>query len=423
MKNNSSSKKPKPPVITIMASVAIVIMAALIIFGFFQRNTTGDYLTTEVVEEKIQEYLSSYESLSELDIKILTNNLSKQLDDQIANLNLGDLSEDDLREIMKLVNNELQYAEYAIPEDELYQLTVNIVKSIMASGHYESEDYESVINELAEQLEALQRALKNIDLSNLTFEDIQNIVNRSGLDENTVKNWISKTAEEGRDYTDQRIRELAKQLGIDEETLKQLIKESLEHEDSLTYLANKLDITINKLNSLFAQYNITDLNELYAYMQQMEERQANLQKQIEYNLSVVTSSITYVSNQITENKRATDAKIEANREATDARIDENRVAVDTKIDENQKATDAKIDENIKATDAKIDENKAATDTKIDENQKATDAKIDENKKETDAKIDENKAFTDRQIKELRDNVLFYQYDGNNNTLYLFEREE
>lgn len=357
MKDNSPSNKRKRYMTIFLAFAAIVIIMLLCMFDYFQKYQTGDYLTTEVIEERIKEYLSSYDSLTELDIKILSSNLSKQIDDQIANLNLGNLTEDDIREMMKLVNNELQYANYAIPQDELYQLTVNIIKSIMASSDYETENYESVINELAAQLEALQQALNGIDMSSLTIEDIQNIVNRSGLDETIVKNWISKTAEEGKDYTDQRVRELAEQLGIDEETLRQLIQESLNHEDSLTYLANKLDITINKLNSLFAQYDITDLTDLYTYMQKMESRQENLQKQIDYNMSVTTSSITSVNNQISENK------------------------------------------------------------------KVTDAKINENQQKTEAKINENKVYTDQQIKELQDNVLFYQYDEYENTLYLFEREE
>lgn len=389
MKNNSRSNKKT----LITAGIVLIVFAVLFILAFTRRYLTGlkgDYLTTEVLEEKMKEYLSSYDNLSELDIKILTNNLSKQIDDQIANLDLENLSEQDLRELIKMVNSELQYANYAIPQDELYRLTVNIVKNLLESGYYESEDYESIINELAAQLEILQQAISKIDTSDLTIEDIQNIVNQSGLDETTVKNWISKTERAGKDYTDYKISELAKQLGIDEETLKQLIKESLEHEDSLTYLANKLDITINKLNGLFSKYDITDLNELYAHIQQMEERQANLQKQIDYNLSLTTTSITAVSNQIAENKKAVDAKINENKEATD-----------TKIDANQQATDAKIDANQKATDEKIDANQKATDTKIEE----------------------NKAYTDQQIKELRDNVLFYQYDGKTNTLYMFGREE
>ena len=389
MKNNSRSNKKS----LITAGIVLIVFVVLFLLAFTRRyltGLTGHYLTTEVLEERMKEYLSSYDNLSELDIKILSNNLSKQIDDQIANLDLENLSEDDLRELMKMVNSELQYADYAIPQDELYRLTVNIVKNLLESGYYESEDYESIINELAEQLEILQQAISKIDTSDLTIEDIQNIVNQSGLDETTVKNWISKTEKAGKDYTDYKISELAKQLGIDEETLKQLIKESLEHEDSLAYLANKLDITINKLNGLFSQYDITDLNELYAHIQQMEERQANLQKQIDYNLSLTTTSITAVSNQIAENKKA----------------------VDTKINENKEATDTKIDANQKATDEKIDANQKATDEKIDANQKAT-----------DTKIEENKAYTDQQIKELQDNVLFYQYDGKTNTLYMFGREE
>lgn len=407
MKNNlRNNKRP-----LILAGVLLMAFAVLLMLVFIRYYFAEDYLTVEVLEERMKEYLSSYDNLSELDIKILSNNLSKQIDDQIANLDLGNLSEDDLRELMKMVNSELQYADYAIPQDELYRLTVNIVKNILESGYYEAEDYEDIINELAAQLEILQQAISKIDTSDLTIEDIQNIVNQSGLDEITVKNWISKTEKAGKDYTDYKISELAKQLGIDEETLKQLIKESLEHDESLAYLANKLDITINKLNDLFSKYDVTDLNELYAHIQQMERHQVNLQKQIDYNLSVTTSSITAVSNQISENKKETDAKINENKESTDARIDAN-----------QKATDEKIDKNRKAADEKIDTNQKVTDEKIDANQKVTDEKIDANQKATNTKIEENKAYTDQQIKELQDNVLFYRYDRNTNTLYMFGRE-
>lgn len=372
-----------------------------LLVGFSRKYLVGNFLTAEVLEERMKEYLSSYDNLSELDIKILSNNLSRQIDDRIAGLDQRSISEDDMRELMKLVNNELQYANYAMSQDELYQLTVDIVKKIMASSHYQTEDYESIINELAAQLELLQQTINNMDASEITLEDIQNIVNQSGLSETTVKNWISKAGKEGKEYTDTRISELIKQLGVDEETLKRLIKESLAHEDSLTYLANKLDISISKLNNLFSKYNVNDLNDLYAHIQQMEERQANLQKQIDYNLSVTTGAITAANNQISENKKATDVKIH----------------------ENKEATDMKINANQQATDAKIDAHQRSTDEKIDANQKVTDEKIEANQKATDTKIEENRAYTDQQIKELQDRALFYRYDGNTNTLYMFGREE
>lgn len=149
--------------------------------------------------------------------------------------------------------------------------------------------------------------------------------------------------------------------------LKTLTDEAEEQKNSIAYLAKRLGMTEERLNAVLQVAGSSDNKELVELTSRLKATEDEFQNQIDSNMALTTNSITSVQQQVINNKNATD-------------------------------------------------------TAISSNKKEMFSAIEANKAETDEQINANKEYTDSAIEELQENVLFYQYDEENNTLYLFPKE-
>lgn len=346
----------------------IIIAGCMIIY-----NNRQSYASETWVYDCLKAYSSG--NLTELDIQVLSKNLSNQIDKKIADVDMeADLTDEQLMELMAMVNSELQYADYSMPQEELSRLSSSIVNQMISKytnlTAEKNEEYEAKIITLEGQLSELRQSLQKAD-SNYIKHDITKLVNETGLSEETVKGWLNELSDvvnADKEYFEDVLCEVADVLEMDENTLKELMTHAAKTDNQLEYLAKKLGITEEKLNEKLSQTDVSDGKGLFELADRLQSIQDNLQEQINNRYSLVNSNISAVQSQVAHNKKA--------------------------------AESALADNKTELTN-----------------------KITSNKEETDKKISENKVYTDTAIEELQTNVLFYEYDADTNTVRLFEKPE
>lgn len=354
----------------IICMILIIIAGVIILY-----NSRQTYAT----ETWVQEYLQAYnDNLTELDIQVLTKNLSSQIDEKIEEIDFStELSQEQYMKLLAMVDEELQYADYSISQEEITQISSDIVKRIISENTPEvyatSHKIDETIDELESQLIELRGAVEKLnndydkknEINNLSEQQIKEIIKETSLDESTVRNWLAEF--DVLESYDTAICELAKLLEVDAGMLKTLTDEAEEQKNSSAYLAKRLGMTEERLNAALQVAGSSDNKELVELASRLKEAEDELQNQIDNNMTLTTNSITSVQQQVINNKNATD-------------------------------------------------------TVISSSKKEMLSTIAANKAETDEQINANKEYTDSAIEELQENVLFYQYDEENNTLYLFPKE-
>lgn len=346
----------------------ILCMVLIIIAGIFIiHNSRQKYVT----EEWVSEYLEKYnDRLSDLDIQILTQNLSSEIDKKLAETGSEELTREQLMAFLAIVNEELQYADFSIPQEEVSRISADIVKRIaserMEEVYATSHKTDEMIDNLEMQLFEIRTAMENIEQNegSMSEQQIKEIAKSVGLDEETVKSWIREIHFSDTDKYDAAIQELSELLDTDAEKLKSLLTDAKLQEDAIEFLANRLEITEERLNSILNQAGNSSNRELLELAARLKAAESELQNQMQSGMSLITNSITSVQQQIVTNKNITEETIQENR---------------------QDALSA----------------------------------IAASKAETDAQINTNKENTDAAIQELQQNVLFYEYDEDTNTLKLF----
>lgn len=342
----------------ILCMVLIIIAGVVIIY-----NNRQDYAS----ETWVCEYLQAYGgNLTELDINVLSKELSTEIDKKLGELDIkkdAELSQEQLMDLMSMVSNKLQYAAYCTSQKEIARITADVVKKIIAENfpaeYATSHNLDESINMLEKQLSEIREAIEKLEENNIYVypeQQIREIAKDAGLDENTIRKWITEMYPDHNlpDYGPA-IQELARLLDVDAGTLEKLTEQAKGAGDSMDYLLKRLGITEEKLNNALKQLSSLDSKELSELLAKLNMAETDLQNQITNNMSLTTNSITSVQNQITNNRNAADAAIASN------------------------------------------------------------------KAETDRKISENKKYTDSAIEELQGNVLFYEYDEAANTLKLFKK--
>lgn len=344
--------------ILILCMLLIIIAGIIIIY-----NSRQDYATETWVYECLETYS---DHLTKLDLDILAKELTIEIDQKLGELDFDTaLSQDQLMELMAIIDDKLQYTAYSISQEEITALTAKIVKKLISeniTGSYAtSHKITESIDELEKQLIEMKTAINKLkdDQKNICSEEqIQEIVKATGLDEASVRKWITEIHSEI-DFSayDAAIEKLAGLLDMEVSDLEKFAEQAADTDDSIDYLINRLGITEEKLNDALQQLNTTDSRELIELLSKLNTAEEDLQNQITNNMSLTVNSITSVQNQVSNHKNATDAAMASN------------------------------------------------------------------KAETDKQISENKAYTDTAIEELQNNVLFYSYDSDTNTLKLFEKPE
>lgn len=367
----------------------IFIFICSMLFGInFYYKGKGNYASETWVREYLTAYNAYNDNLTELDIQVLTKNLSDQIDDKIDSIDFkAELSDEQLMNLLATVDEELQHAAFSASQEKISELSALIVKKIIQDNLYSkneySDEYYKKIENLNAQLAVLRSSVNNItdsEYSTLTTEQIRDIAAKSGLDEATINIWISELGniiETNQKNNEDAISEMAAILNVNEGTLKEFIRQSKEAEDSIKYLTSKLKITEEHLTYVLSQVDTSQSRELTELYIKIKAAHNSMQNQIDENQAFLTKSIAYIQEQASDNEKATNESIAANREAVEKTIAENREAVD--------------------------------------------ALISDTREETDRLIDENKKNTDAAISELSANVLFYEYDKATNTLKLYEK--
>jgi hypothetical protein len=348
----------------ILCMMLIIIAGMLIIHNSRQKYAT---------EEWIFEYFEKYnDRLSDLDIQVLTQNLSLEIDKKLEELDCSEeLTKEQLMALLAMVNEELQYANFSIPQEEVSRISTDIVKKIVAESMEEfyatSHKTDEIIDSLGGQLfeiRTIMEKLEQEEISSISEQQVKEIARAAGLEEETVKNWIREIHSSDTDKYDAAIQELSELLDTDTENLKKLLADARLQDDAIEYLANRLEITEERLNTILNIAGNSSNRELLELAARLKAAESELQNQMKSDMSLITNSITSVQQQIITNKNITEETIQENRQDTLSAIAANRA-------------------------------------------------------ETDAQISTNKEKTDAAIQELQQNVLFYEYDEDTNTLKLF----
>lgn len=342
----------------ILCMVLIIIAGIIIIINSRQNYTT---------EEWVYEYLETYgNGLTELDLEVLTKELSLEIDQRIKEINgEPELSQDQLIALMAVIDDKLQYTAHNSSQEEISALTAGIVKKLisenMPDSYAASQKTAESIDELERELIIIKRTIKELESGqeNIYQErQIKEIAQNTNVDESSVRKWIEEMQP---DYDlsayDSAIKKLAELLDVDASTLEKLVKQASDTSDSFEYMISRLGTTEEKLTNALQQLGDTDSRELTELLAKLNTAEKDLQNQITNNMSLTVNSLTSVQNQVSSNKNTTDAAIASN------------------------------------------------------------------KADTDRQISENKKYTDSAIEELQSNVLFYSYDPDSNTLELFEKPE
>ena len=112
----------------IIACMLLIIIAGVVIIY----NSRQKYASETWVKEYLQAY-SDY--LTELDIQVIEKNLSARIDEKIDQMDFEtELSGSQIMELMAIVNEELQYADFSISQEEISKLTADIVKKIVSEN-------------------------------------------------------------------------------------------------------------------------------------------------------------------------------------------------------------------------------------------------------------------------------------------------
>lgn len=386
----------------------ILCMVPATIAGIFIiYNSRQAYAT----EEWVCEYLKSgNNNLSDLDIQVLARNLSAQIDRKMEEMSPdAELTKEQLRMLLAAVNEELQYASFSISQEELAGISSDTVKRTLSENLPEEAcaaphkaELDEAINSLEAQLLEIRTAAAGLGSSEKSISEgqIREIAEKAGLDEDTVKSWIREIHSSAIDSYDTAIEELAALLDTDGELLKKLLADAAQQEDAAAYLAARLEITQEQLKSVLGQAGSSGSRELLELAARLKSAEEELQNQISSDMSLITDSITSVQQQVIHNKSITDETIQENRQDALSAIEENRAEVDKQIINSKTIINETIRESSQTLLSLIEANKA----------------------ETDEQINADRENTDAAIQKLQQNVLFYEYDEETNTLKLFESQ-
>ena len=173
----------------------------------------------EAAFKEIKGYMSKCSIyLEDDDIEMITREISQKLDEVFKEAGKKELSQENLRELLRAVKAELAYATYSIPQEDINRMSNEIVKKV--AQIYMDEDYREKIDELTNEMKIVSEYT----------------------------------------YSESDIKKIAASIDWTEEELSNLIKDNLKvTDDTLKNLSNDLNISVNELTKLIAENkNYTD---------------------------------------------------------------------------------------------------------------------------------------------------------------------
>ena len=326
-------------------------------------------------ESVIRKYMSeSLGQLNDEEVKMLSQNLSEEIDEKLEGLDTKELSESNLEELLAAVNTELAHATYNIPPEELNEIANEILKKVL-----KDQDYQKVIDELAAEVEQLaetsyseadiRKVAAELDLSE---EDITYIMENAGITDKSLQSLASEmnmSVEEltemiadNREYTDALYIELAAILDLDPAELKQLMEDAQNSYARYSFLAQKLGVTEEKLCAEIAKCKELSNTEIKAIAEQLNLSTTDFQTKLDNNMQVTKEQLQSMNGQVEVDLSELEKLIEENKAALDQSIQE----LDGKVEKSKEAFETSIDEVNTSLATKADaEDMADIENKID----------------------------------------------------------
>ncbi len=300
-------------VIPYIAAITIV-LAAVVLLGLFLWRNRNEVVTENVV----QRYLKDYYGEITQEMKILSENMSDELDSSLAAMNTRELTQEELQQLLDIVNNKLSQASYNVSQEELNKLANQIVKKVLELNIGADPE---LLRKYAEQLDALSGKVAALEkkvllIKNYSEDDIKNIAKSLDLTEAQVAALIKKYSA----TTSSSLDGLARELDISVEELKKLIAESREYTDSLYIkLSKQLNVSASDLKKLTKQVNnnteaLDELTKKLGITEQLYDAiftSSDLTKsEIEKLASLLNKNVTELSGMIDQNKELTSSGID-----------------------------------------------------------------------------------------------------------------
>ncbi|MBD5469912.1 MAG: hypothetical protein HDR19_01980 [Lachnospiraceae bacterium] len=303
-------------------TAAILIVAAIIVFmGLFMWRNKNQFVTEKVV----QTYLEDYYGEITHEMKVLSKNMSDELDSSLAVMNTRELTQEELQQLLDAVNSELSQASYNISSEEINKMSNQIVKKVLEVKTEDAEllkEYAMQLDELSERVGILEK--KILLFKNYTENDIKNIAKSLDITETQVIALIKKYSTvsldslanelgisvdelkklivESRDYTDSFYIKLSKQLDVSAADLKKLTKRVENNTDAIDDLAKKLGITSEQLYAAIFESGEMTENEIKQLAALLNKNVAELSSMIDNNKELTGSGIEELAKELSLSK-------------------------------------------------------------------------------------------------------------------------
>ena len=299
-----------------------LILVVVVIYGFavwYLQKNNGQYQ----MEQGISESLENYSSFSTMDIKVLKKEINDAVETKLEGIDTKELSKENLKELLIAVKEELNYATYNIPEEEINKMANDIVNQILelkVGGMTESEKkllaaYQLKVDELTVQLGELEEKIRKIPYS---AEEVKKIAQQYDWTAAEITNIITQNTKD----ENKLIEALAKELDMSVEELNEAIAKNREYSDALYIkLAESLETDALELKTLIEEVNsgtgadissiIEELGitekKLYAEIANCKEMSSNEREALS---SALRMDMEDMHKLISENQTKTDNKID-----------------------------------------------------------------------------------------------------------------
>ena len=349
-------------------SILVILLLCFRAIGFLNYQKS----MSEVV---IRKYMSeSLGQLNDEEVKMLSQNLSEEIDEKLEGLDIKELSESNLEELLAAVNTELAHATYNIPPDELNDIANEIVKKVL-----KDQNYQKAIDELTTEVEYLaetsyseadiRKVASELDLSE---EDIAQIMQNAGITDKALQSLASemdmsveeltKMIADNREYTDALYIELGAILDFDPAELKQLMENAQNSYARYSFLSQKLGVTEEKLCAEIAKCKELSNAEVKSIAEQLNLSTTDFQTKLDNNMQITEKQLKSIEEQVEVDLSELEKLIGDNKATLDQSIQE----LEGKVEKSKEDLETSIDEVNSSLTTKADaEDVADIEDKID----------------------------------------------------------
>lgn len=270
MRYNNLSKKQKI-ISFVVGTIILIILLCLIWMGYNKHKYASKSYVTELIENMAEEYSV------DADYGTISAAIEKDLSSALDNMDLTDLSDEQVKELMALVTGYLETQLDSLTEEQIRELATDIVSEQVAERLSSNE---TLMTELQTQTMAeLQEKIK----------EYTELVNSSSTSSSTT------------------IQQLAEELNMTESDLIALINDKTTSVDdkyatitnkansSIEALATELNTTVSDLKKLIASGS-TDLSDELSSLKTYTQTSVAA---LDESVNALDSSVTVIENNIT----------------------------------------------------------------------------------------------------------------------------